>query len=123
MRLRHLDFLRGLAVILVLFRHHIFINNTHNAGWIGVDLFFVLSGFLVSGILFREYVQYKKGQGASSPQIKTLEEMINTLSAKTVWDKEKILLYVQKQKQFQDIHCFGRRLRQRHARLSSHRRC
>ena len=60
MRLRHLDFLRGLAVILVLFRHHAFINNTHNAGWIGVDLFFVLSGFLVSGLLFREYIQYKK---------------------------------------------------------------
>src|SRR6187399_2228629 len=60
MRLRHLDFLRGLAVILVLFRHHAFINNTHNAGWIGVDLFFVLSGFLVSGLLFREYIMYKK---------------------------------------------------------------
>ena len=51
----------------------------------------------------REYVSYKKGQGAISPQIKTLEEMINTLSAKTVWNKEKILLYVQKQKQFQDL--------------------
>src|SRR6187402_2932519 len=59
MRLRHLDFLRGLAVILVLFRHHAFINNTHNAGWIGVDLFFVLSGYLVSGLLFEEYMRTK----------------------------------------------------------------
>jgi chromosome segregation ATPase len=46
-----------------------------------------------------EYVQYKKGQGTLSPQLQSLNEMINTLSAKTTWDKEKILQYTQRQKQ------------------------
>jgi peptidoglycan/LPS O-acetylase OafA/YrhL len=57
-RLRELDFLRGIAIILVLFRHFPLIKVTKNMGWIGVDLFFVLSGFLVSGLLFREYIKF-----------------------------------------------------------------
>lgn len=57
-RLRQLDFLRGLAILLVLFRHKFFTEHTQTAGWIGVDLFFVLSGFLVSGLLFREHARF-----------------------------------------------------------------
>lgn len=57
-RLRQLDFLRGLAIFMVLFRHQYLDDYTHRMGWMGVDLFFVLSGFLVSGLLFREYAQH-----------------------------------------------------------------
>ncbi len=57
-RLRELDFLRGVAIILVLFRHQLVFNHLQAMGWIGVDLFFVISGFLVSGLLFREYKRY-----------------------------------------------------------------
>jgi hypothetical protein len=53
--------------------------------------------------LAKNYVTYKKGQGALSPQMEALEEMTNTLSVKTVWDKEKILLYVQRQNQLADM--------------------
>jgi peptidoglycan/LPS O-acetylase OafA/YrhL len=58
-----LDGLRGLAIVLVLFCHYSQILPVHGAlgaslevaafqGWIGVNLFFVLSGFLITGILF-----------------------------------------------------------------------
>jgi len=57
-RLRELDFLRGLAILLVLLRHKHIMVYTTNMGWIGVDLFFVLSGFLVSGLLFKEYLKF-----------------------------------------------------------------
>jgi peptidoglycan/LPS O-acetylase OafA/YrhL len=57
-RLREIDFLRGVAILLVLLRHRPLFDFTTRMGWIGVDLFFVLSGYLVSGLLFREYKKY-----------------------------------------------------------------
>ena len=50
-----LDVLRCLAVLLVVGFHLPYYNLWGRLGWIGVDLFFVLSGFLISGLLFQEY--------------------------------------------------------------------
>lgn len=57
-RLREIDFLRGVAILLVLCRHQYLSDLTTTIGWAGVDLFFVLSGFLVSGLLFKEYIRF-----------------------------------------------------------------
>ena len=54
--------LRGLAITLVLVRHfptkvaadELVIYQLFQMGWAGVDLFFVLSGFLIAGLLFTE---------------------------------------------------------------------
>ena len=53
-RLRQLDVLRAAAIFLVLLQHSEGPAWTRVIGWSGVDLFFVLSGFLVSGLLFSE---------------------------------------------------------------------
>jgi peptidoglycan/LPS O-acetylase OafA/YrhL len=55
-----IDALRGLAVLLVICRHWNINNFLGHAGWMGVDLFFVISGFLVSGLLFSEYEKHRK---------------------------------------------------------------
>ncbi len=46
-----LDGLRGLAILLVVVYHNFGFINYFFFGWLGVDLFFVLSGFLITGIL------------------------------------------------------------------------
>ncbi len=51
----NLDALRGVAILLVLGRHLDYFPLWTKMGWAGVDLFFVLSGFLISGLLFQEW--------------------------------------------------------------------
>ena len=46
-----LDVARGLAIISVLLYHLFWYTSFFRIGWIGVDLFFVLSGFLITDIL------------------------------------------------------------------------
>ena len=49
-RIPQLDGLRAVAVLLVFLFHHALAPS----GWLGVDIFFVLSGFLITGILRRD---------------------------------------------------------------------
>jgi len=64
-RVEALDGIRGVAVLLVMIGHGVVFggfstrsgwdavfNAGAKTGWVGVDLFFVLSGFLITGILF-----------------------------------------------------------------------
>ena len=64
-RLLQLDILRGVAILLVLGSHppipginagllSLLASKLEFIGWSGVDLFFVLSGFLIGGLLFDE---------------------------------------------------------------------
>ena len=46
-----LDGIRGLAILLVVLYHNFEFIPALNFGWLGVDLFFVLSGFLITEIL------------------------------------------------------------------------
>jgi peptidoglycan/LPS O-acetylase OafA/YrhL len=62
MRNKRLDILRCVAVLTVIVHHGGVSAFMTRVGWIGVDLFFVLSGFLISGLLFSEY----KKRGAIS---------------------------------------------------------
>lgn len=66
-RLKQLDIIRAVAVLLVIGCHwKQFVHDDSMSaldglfciGWSGVDMFFVLSGFLVSGLLFKEYKRY-----------------------------------------------------------------
>lgn len=57
-RLNGLDSLRALAILLVLMTHYRLFSNEYTfgfltaIGWTGVDLFFVLSGYLIGNQIF-----------------------------------------------------------------------
>jgi peptidoglycan/LPS O-acetylase OafA/YrhL len=53
MRIQELDGLRGIAVLAVVAEHYLsWLPQTGSQnGWLGVDLFFILSGFLITSIL------------------------------------------------------------------------
>lgn len=75
MRNLQLDLLRALAILLVLGRHmsqtpqdmpdffKTFFEAWRAVGWMGVDLFFVLSGFLISGLIIREFEKHGNFNG------------------------------------------------------------
>ena len=62
-RMKQLDVLRAVAVLLVMCAHVYSTAWLKRCGWVGVDLFFVLSGFLVSGLLYNEH----RKRGSLSP--------------------------------------------------------
>lgn len=53
-----LDVLRGVAILMVVGHHLGYFPIWTRIGWAGVDLFFVLSGFLISGLLFEEWRRF-----------------------------------------------------------------
>ena len=56
--LNHIQFLRGISVILVFFYH---LNLSYfDYGFLGVDIFFVISGFVITSIISKEIEQTKK---------------------------------------------------------------
>lgn len=64
-----LDFLRALSISLLLFSHSSWIYNSSSllgklqdaSGFLGVELFIVLSGFLIGGILYQQFLHENYG--------------------------------------------------------------
>jgi peptidoglycan/LPS O-acetylase OafA/YrhL len=60
-RLPGLDAVRALAILTVMF-YHLNIPGFFDAGFLGVDIFFNLSGFLITSLLVNEYCQHQRIQ-------------------------------------------------------------
>src|SRR5579871_6644947 len=56
--IRNLDALRALAVLLVMLFHFRLLA----VGWVGVSIFFVISGFLITRILLRDAGRFALGE-------------------------------------------------------------
>ena len=64
---RDIDGLRAICVWLVI-GYHLLLPG-FASGFIGVDVFFVLSGFLITGILWREF----RGKGEETLRVRVFE--------------------------------------------------
>ncbi len=51
--IKALDGVRGIAILLVILFHYGYLG----CGWVGVQLFFVLSGYLITSILVKDRQQ------------------------------------------------------------------
>ncbi len=54
----HIQFLRAISVILVFFYHLKL--DIFKFGYIGVDIFFVISGYVITSRLYEELIKKKK---------------------------------------------------------------
>jgi peptidoglycan/LPS O-acetylase OafA/YrhL len=76
-----IDGLRGIAVLLVVFYHFekiFFSSSIFQGGYIGVDIFFVISGYLISSIVFKELRQ-KRNFSFSSFYIRRIKRILPVL--------------------------------------------
>lgn len=60
-RLLGLEIVRSIAILAVLF-YHLNLSGFFNAGFLGVDIFFNLSGFLITCLLLKEYEKFGRIQ-------------------------------------------------------------
>ncbi len=84
-RIRGLDGLRGLAAFAVIL-HHSAIKGT-DIGGLSVFLFFIMSGYLITGILHRTRVKIETGDGALTAQLKNfwVQRALRILPAYYLW--------------------------------------
>lgn len=60
---KELDGYRGIAILMVVFYHYFDGLKIFRSGWLGVDLFFILSGFLITSRLLKSYLPQKNYTG------------------------------------------------------------
>ena len=79
-RLPGLDGLRGVAVLAVI-GYHLNLGNFLPAGFLGVDIFFTVSGFIITALLLQEHARAGRidsvGEGTFSCRARRLQTLKN----------------------------------------------
>ncbi|HEY1044619.1 MAG TPA: acyltransferase [Telluria sp.] len=94
-RIHGLDTLRALAIVLVMLQHYVlFVSNEDTfgfigtVGWIGVDLFFALSGYLIGNQIFaalRSDAGFSLGRFYARRFLRTLPNFYVVLALYALW--------------------------------------